>query len=312
MKDEVWFGYHLPPEGRDFEVMKSACITAEKAGLDLFTITDHLMNMGDPHGEGGHPLECWTLLGALSAVTNKIRLGPLVGCYGYRHPTLLAKIATTVDIISNGRLVMGIGAGWHEAEFKGFFGGFPSIAERVQGYSETLAILDSMFKNKFTTYNGQQFSANNTLNNPGPIQEHVPLMVGAFGPRTIRIATEYADIIHCLFEPTLEKVASQKQKIIDGAKKTGRDPDQIRMAAGYQIWLDPTPEQHESRVMNLVRRNNISRDQAEDMLKAMPSTPEQHIDELNSLIANGVKVFTFVGETDKLPNFAEKVLKKVR
>lgn len=312
MGNEVWFGYHLPPEGRDFEAMKAACLTSEEAGLDLFTTTDHLMNMGNPQGEGGHPLECWTLLGALGAITNKIRLGPLVSCYGYRHPTILAKIATTVDIISNGRLVMGLGAGWHEAEFKGFFGKFPSIGERVQGYIDTLAIVDSMFKNKFTSYAGKMYSANNTLNDPSPVQKHVPMMVGAFGPRTIRIATQYADIIHCVFEPTVEKVEAQKQKIIEGAKKTGRDPDQIRIGAGYQLWIDPTPEQQEKRILNLIRRNKITREQALSMLESMPVTPEQHVQEIQSLIANGVSVFTFVGPTDKVPIFADKVLKKIR
>ena len=82
----------------------------EESGFDLLTITDHLMNMRDPNGVNNHPLECWTTLAGLASVTETIKLGPLVSCYGYRRPSILAKMATTVDIISDGRLIFGIGA----------------------------------------------------------------------------------------------------------------------------------------------------------------------------------------------------------
>ena len=112
--------------------MKKAVHLVEDSGYDLFTVTDHFMNMADPEGQYNHPLEAWTLLAALAAETSNIRLSPLVSCYGYRRPTVLAKMATTVDIISGGRLIFGIGGGWHEAEFKGFMGKFPS-GPRSQG-----------------------------------------------------------------------------------------------------------------------------------------------------------------------------------
>ncbi len=121
----ISFGIHTPPEGKNFDTMREYCQTAERLGYDLFTITDHFMNMMDPAGHDNHPLECWTTLAGLGAITDRIALGPLVSCALYRHPTVLAKIATTVDIISKGRLIFGVGAGWHEMEFKGFMGQFP-------------------------------------------------------------------------------------------------------------------------------------------------------------------------------------------
>lgn len=102
MLKDIWFGVHVPPEGRDFEEMKRICLAVEEAGFDLFTMTDHFMNMRNPNNPGNHPLECWTTLAALACMTNKIKLAPLVSCYGYRRPTVLAKMATTVDIISGG------------------------------------------------------------------------------------------------------------------------------------------------------------------------------------------------------------------
>src|SRR3989304_2181964 len=92
------FGIHVPPEGKDFKTMGELCQAAEDLGYDLFTMTDHFMNMANPAGRENHPLECWTALAGLAAVTRKISLGPLVSCVNYRHPTVLAKIATTVDI----------------------------------------------------------------------------------------------------------------------------------------------------------------------------------------------------------------------
>ena len=111
MARDIWFGVHVPPEGKNFDQMKSICRRVEEGGFELFTITDHLLNMQNPNGPSNHPLECWTTLAGLAAVTSKIKLASLVTCYKYRRPTVLAKMATTVDIISNGRLILGIGAG---------------------------------------------------------------------------------------------------------------------------------------------------------------------------------------------------------
>lgn len=312
MTKEIWFGYHLPPEGTGFEGMKNACLTAEKVGLDLFTTTDHFMNMANPMGEENHPLECWTLLGALAAITDKIRIGPLVSCYGYRAPALLGKIATTLDIISNGRLVMGLGAGWHEQEFKGFYGRFPPTKERLQGFEDTLGIVYSMFKNKHTTYKGKIFSTEKTLNSPPPIQQHVPMMIGAFGEKMIRLATKYADIIHSMFDPSPDYLAQQKQKIITGCEKTGRNPQEIRIGTGYTIWLDPTKEEINQRVKRLQIWNNIPEDTARQIVANAPSTPEAHIETIQEAISNGISVITLFGQPHKLQTFAEEVISKIR
>ncbi|MFX1396833.1 MAG: LLM class flavin-dependent oxidoreductase [Promethearchaeota archaeon] len=273
---DIWFGYHVPPEGLDFETMKKICLTAEDIGLDLFTITDHLMIMTNPMGKENHPLECWTLLAALASVTNTIRLGPLVSCHGYRAPTLLAKIATTVDIISNGRLVMGLGAGWHEAEFRGFYGEFPPARVRIQGFEDALNIVSSMFRNEHTTYKGKLFSVENMLNSPLPIQEDVPIMAGVFGNLTIKIAARHADIIHCLFDPTPDRVEMRRVQIAKACKDIGRSPDDIRLAAGYTLWLDPTEEEIAGRTTRLKNMNQLSAKEAEQIVKNTPSTPDAH------------------------------------
>jgi alkanesulfonate monooxygenase SsuD/methylene tetrahydromethanopterin reductase-like flavin-dependent oxidoreductase (luciferase family) len=312
MNNDIWFGYHVPPEGLDFEQMKKICLIAEDVGIDLFTITDHFMNMMNPMGKENHPLECWTLLAGLAAVTKKIRLGPLVSCYGYRAPTLLAKIATSVDIISNGRLVMGLGAGWHQAEFKGFYGKFPPTRERIQGFEDTLAIVHSMFHNENTSYNGKIFSVENTLNSPLPIQKEIPIMTGAFGKLTIQISTRYADIIHCLYDPAPEMVEKRKIQIIENCKDIGRNPDDIRIAGIYTLWLNPTEDDISRRVMRLKSSGQVSTKEANEIVKSAPSTPDAHIEAIQELINRGMRVFTFMGSIDNLKIFGEKVISKLK
>ncbi|WXG39313.1 MAG: LLM class flavin-dependent oxidoreductase [Candidatus Freyarchaeum deiterrae] len=310
-KLEVWFGYNFTPEGANFEAMKNTCLAAEKAGIDLFTVSDHFMNAINPKIEENNPLECWTLLGALAAVTKKIHLGPLVSCYAYRAPTLLGKIATTLDIISKGRLVMGLGACWREAEFKTFYGRFPPTKERLQGFDDTLAIVKSMFQNEYTTYKGKIFSVENVLNSPRPIQEHVSIIAGVFQNKSIQIATRYADIIHCIFDPTPEKVANYKLKIKEGCQKTGRNPKEIRIGATYSIWLDPTEQEIKQRVAAL-QLANIPEEKAKQIIADIPSTPDAHIEAIRELIKSGVKVFTLMGTLPKLVTFAEKVVSKLK
>jgi len=241
MSKEIWFEIHAPPEGKSFEEIKQICQTAEEAGFDLFTITDHFMNMRNPRGVGNHPLESWTTLAALAAVTKKIKLGTLVTCYAYRRPTVLAKMATTVDIISGGRLIFGIGAGWHEEEFNGFIGSFPSAKERLRGLLETIEICKSMFTSERTTYHGRLYTVNNVLNSPQPIQKPIPILVGGSGEKvTLKIAAKYADISHLitsgLSEVTdLSELDHKLSVLKKHCEAIGRDYNDIRKATF--IWL---------------------------------------------------------------------------
>jgi F420-dependent oxidoreductase-like protein len=235
MSTKIWFGIHAPPEGRGFEETKQICQTAEETGFDLFTITDHFMNMRNPSGVGNHPTESWTTLAALAAVTKKIRLATLVTCYAYRRPTVLAKMATTVDIISGGRLILGIGAGWHEEEFKGFMGIFPSAKERLRGLLETIEICRSMFSSEHTTYKGRLYTVSNVLNSPQPFQKPIPILVGGSGEKvTLRIAAKYADISH-LFASDLSELDHKLSVLKRHCETLGRDYNSIRKATSMNL-----------------------------------------------------------------------------
>jgi F420-dependent oxidoreductase-like protein len=256
-------GVHVPPEGKDFETMKRLCQTAESLGYDLFTMTDHFMNMANPSGRQNHPLECWTALGGLAAVTGRIFLGPLVSCVNYRHPTVLGKIATTLDIISNGRLLFGIGAGWHEIEYRGFMGRFPSARERLDGLEDAVQICRSMFTNEFTNYAGKLYSARDTLNSPRPVQKPIPIMIGGAGERrTLKIAAKYADIAHIIADSTQE-LGRKIEVLMKHCSKVSRDVSSIRIASGLRPLLDASPEEIKTQVEWMATRRGVPTVEAE-------------------------------------------------
>jgi F420-dependent oxidoreductase-like protein len=234
---KIMFGPHFPPEDKTFTQMRVACQAAEEQGYDHFTITDHFYPMRPPNSPG-YPLECWSTLAGLAAVTNRIRLGPLVTCVGYRPPTLLGKIATTVDDISNGRLILGIGAGWHEAEYKAYYGQFPTVGEREDNLDEAAQILHSMLHTRETSFKGKRYTVQNLVNLPQPVQKYVPIMIGGGGEkRTLRIAAKYADISH-FFADTPDQVEQKITVLKQHCRRERRDFSEIKLATG----LTPTFE----------------------------------------------------------------------
>ncbi len=310
----IVFGLHVPPEGRSFEEMKNMCLAAERLGFDLFTVTDHFMNMGRPDGPNSHPLECWSTLAGLAAVTHKIRLGPLVSCYYYRSPTVLAKMATTIDIISNGRLVFGIGAGWHQQEFKGFMGRFPSVEERMKGLEETVHICRSMFTHERTSFKGKLYHVNNVLNSPLPIQRPPPIMVGGGGLRkTLLIAAKYADISHFAFNPTEEVLNRKLHALKKHCKAEKRDFETIRKGISIRPIIGFTEREIETTLTKAARRRRMAVDEYREELGPFVGTPDQCIEVMSKYIQKGVTFFTLgFPNLEDAKFFTEEIVQKLR
>lgn len=225
----ITFGVHCPPEGLTFNQMRETCLAAEEQGYDLFTMTDHFYPMRPE--SLGYPLDCWSTLAGLAAITKKIRLGSLVSCVWYRHPAVLGKIATTIDIISNGRLILGIGAGWHETEFKAYFGQFPSVKEREDALQEAAQILRSMLHRRETNFIGKRHHVEKLINMPSPIQNPIPLLIGGGGEkRTLRIAAMYGDISHFSGARDDPAIVERKINILkEHCNKVGRNFSEITL-----------------------------------------------------------------------------------
>lgn len=312
--NEVMFGVHVAPEGRDFKELKSLCLGVERLGFDLFTISDHFMNMARPDGPDRHPLECWSTLAGLAAVTSKIRLGPLVSCYYYRPPTVLAKMATTVDVISNGRLIFGIGAGWHEKEFYGYFGRFPAVKERMNGLEETVQICKSMFTHERTSFSGKLFHIDNALNAPLPVQRPIPIMVGGGGEkRTLKIAARYADISHLAFNPSVEELNHKLAVLKRHCEAANRDFNEIKKGISASPIVGLTAEEIEAKIQQRAERRGMSLDEYKKQVGSVGGTPEQCVQNMQMYIDKDVSLFTFgflnLGEAKV---FADHVMRKLR
>ncbi len=235
-----WFGLHLPlytfpdtPTDRLFDHVVEQARAAETAGFGLVTVMDHL-NQIPGVGRPDEPmLEAWSVLAALARETKRVRLGTLVTGVTYRNPALLAKTATTLDVISGGRAVFGLGAAWYEAEHDAFGFDFPRIGERMDRLDEALTIARAMFTNERSSFDGRHYTTRDVLNIPQPVQPGGPrIMVGGGGEqRTLKIAAKHADLTHWF--PLGFDVLARKTGILAGyCEAIGRDPGDHRAHDG--------------------------------------------------------------------------------
>ena len=166
---------------------------AEELGYDSIWVYDHFHNVPRPAHEA--VFECWTTIAAISQLTSRIRLGQMVGCNSYRNPGLLAKITSTIDVISGGRLDWGIGAGWYENEYRGYGFEFPTPKDRIGMLRETVEIVKSMWTQPETTYNGEYYELSRANCDPKPLQDpHPPVWIGGGGEQlTLRVVARHAD-----------------------------------------------------------------------------------------------------------------------
>ncbi len=207
---------------------------AEEVGFDSIWIGDHLL-YEDP--ESG-PWEAWTLLSALAAVTERVELGPLVACAGFHPPGLLAKMAATIDEVSGGRFILGLGAGWNAREFAAF--GLP-FDRRVSRFAESFAILQGLLAGERVTLQGEYHSADDNVLLPRPARR-VPLMIGSNGPRMLSIALPHADWWNTWYRDygnTPEGFAKLNAEISEAAEKAGRNPAEIKRSACAHVIVDP-------------------------------------------------------------------------
>lgn len=199
----------------------SMASAAESAGFDSLWIEDHLLFRFDETHEQG-PWECWSTLAALAAVTKRVHLGPLVTCTGYRNPALLAKIADTVDEISGGRLILGLGAGWHEPEYVAF--GYP-FDHRVSRFEESLTIIHGLLRHGRVDFSGTYESARDCELRPrGPRPHGPPIMIGSSGPRMLGLLARYGDIWNAWARNSLAEIVADRELVDAALERAGRDP----------------------------------------------------------------------------------------
>jgi probable F420-dependent oxidoreductase len=211
---------------------------ADAAGWHGVWLADHYMpNTGDLRPARGDVYECWALLPALAAVTGRIRLGTLVSPTSVHHPALLAKRAATIDRLSGGRMVLGLGAGWQLNEHHAYGIDLEPPGKRVSRFSEAITIVHSMLTEDSTTFDGEFYTITDAPCDPKPVQSPLPLLVGTRGPRMLRIAARHASEWNTWTAPDL---ADARARLREACEAVDRDPATMWTSVNALVDLDAT------------------------------------------------------------------------
>jgi probable F420-dependent oxidoreductase len=216
-----------PPYSR----IRELGLQSERLGFDSLWVYDHLLFRFDGQAElGVH--ECWTVLAALAEATERVTLGALVMCTGYRNPGLLAKMAAALDEISGGRLVLGIGAGWHDPEYDAF--GYPKD-KKVSRFAEATDVICSLIRTGRADFEGEYVTARNAMMLP-PARPGLPILIACEGPRMLGLTARYADAWNTAWygEPD-DRLSTQRDALRQACEKAGRDPAEIEITVGVTV-----------------------------------------------------------------------------
>jgi len=265
-------------------------------------VYDHFHTVPEPSEEATH--EAWTLMAAFAAVTGRVRLGQMCTCMSYREPTYLAKVAATVDAISEGRVEMGIGAGWYEHEWRAYGYGFPRAGERIKRLEEGVEIFRQMWTTGTATLDGEHYQVDGALCRPLPLQgttvpgsktNGIPMWIAGGGEKkTLRIAAQYADYTN--FDGSPEGFAHKSEVLEGHCRDLGRDFGEIVRSANYNVVIGRDEREVQNRldwIREQYLRAGLTPEKADDQVKAAASgpavgTPEQIVETFRALQAQGM------------------------
>jgi F420-dependent oxidoreductase-like protein len=300
----IHFGVSLPQIKRTWEETRAAAQEFEALGFDSVWLNDHLYGIPGPQ----LPIfEAWTTLSAVGAITSRVQLGTLVSPIGFRNPALLAKMVATLDNISDGRVIVGLGGGWFEMEFSGYGFDFPPLAVRLRQLDEGAALMKRMWTEEQPTFTGKQFHAASVYCEPKPVRKpHPPILIGGGGEKVLlRIAAKQADIWNNLAVHQAQlahKVALLRQH----CQAVGRDPRSIQISQQTMVVIgkDAADAQAKVEKAQAIYGGHLG--------QGIAGTPQQCIDKIQQHIAAGCTMFIieFFGRDTREPArlFAETVL----
>jgi F420-dependent oxidoreductase-like protein len=276
------FGAQLWPSATSWAGFRDAAIAAEDAGWDSVWTWDHLLAIFGPWEQP--ILEGYTALAGIAPVTKRIRLGLMVGANTFRNPGLTAKIATTLDHVSDGRAVIGIGGAWFEREHDAFgidFGA--SAGERLDHLDEAVMLMRRLFDGERVTYAGRFYTFHDALCQPRPVQAKLPILIGGSGPRkTLRTTARYADAWNT--SGTVDKVRRSLDTLQQHCADVGRDPREIELTVSFPIVIRDTARAAREALDEILVHNG-AKDLGADVILLGP--PQQLADELRPYLDLG-------------------------
>ncbi len=308
----IRFGIQTPQQHTSWQEMLSLWQEADALGFDTAWTFDHLIPIFS-HPEGPC-LEGWTTLAALAVATRKVRLGVLVTGNTYRFPPLLAKMATTVDIISQGRLILGLGAGWFELEHRLYGIPFPKVADRLAMLDEALEVIKRLWTEEKAHFTGKYYQLSDAPFFPKPVQSpHPPILVGAGGERVaLGIVARHADIWNTFGSPEVfrRKVALLNQH----CQKAGRDPHAIEKSVLIQMALTSDPAEKRRALERYAATWKTTPEEAREWM--LVGDPEEIREQVRRFAAVGVTHFVLSlyppYDRASLRRFAQEVIPAFR
>ncbi|MFZ0329275.1 MAG: LLM class F420-dependent oxidoreductase [Nitrososphaeraceae archaeon] len=303
------FDYRNQDTYQIIDSLKTLISKAENADFDSFWVMDHFHQIRFVGNPEEPMLESWTTISALAGMTTRIKLGTLVSGIVYRHPSILAKIGATLDVLSKGRLFMGIGAAWNQEESFAYGIPFPSTMERLLRLEEVIQILRKMWTQSTTTFNGRYYQIKDAYCNPHPLQKpHPPIMVGGGGERnTLKIVAKYADA--CNLFGSIETIRRKLNILNEHCKSVRRDYDSILKTKLGIVLIDNDHEALTKKVNEMFR--GMPKEQIREFV--IYGTEEDVLREIISLEDAGIQYFIVdldpSRELEQLELFANKIMK---
>ncbi len=309
--------FPTPNPYEQFLFSKNVALEAEKLGYDAGYVYDHFIPYYGNNSKGPF-FEAYTLLTAIASTTSRLRIGQVVTCNSYRHPSLLAKMTSTLDAISNGRLEFGIGAGWFEQEYNSYGYKFDSASSRIEQLDESLTIIKKMWKNEKSTFKGKHYSIKDAMCNPKPVQNpHPTVMVGGAGSKLMEVVAKHATRYNHPFgtpETLEEKINLLKAK----CKLANRKYNEIENSVLLRVLVGKDDDDVKQIISGLKKKNESI---ADFILRSKDSialgTPEGVAEYLKRYQRIGINYFivNFVGlskSLDMLSIFSSKVIPILR
>ena len=314
-----WRGGDLPLEQennpvKQYKFSKSIAIAADDLGFDSLYAYDHLI----PHYKADvekNIFECFTLLSAIAAITDKIKIGQIVACNSYRNPALLAKMLSTLDVISNGRAELGIGAGWYEQEYNAYGYDFSSNLIRIKQLDESLNIIKAMWTKKTSSFEGNYFKVKDAICEPKPIQYPYPtIMVGGEGEKyMLKVVAKHADRYN-LFFGSPQEMKRKISLVKEHCNSIGRNEDEIDYSVVLPVILIESEDKISQTLRQYKRKDKTIQEYIQYLVGGITvGTPEKIVKGLNEYTNVGVSHFVihFIKLDEKiLKEFKLKVISK--
>ena len=306
------FGIQTPQEGTTYDALATHWREAEALGYDSVWLDDHFYAV--IRGAAEPQMDGFMLLAALAGTTERIQIGLLVACNSYRHPGLVAKMAASIDVISKGRFIHGMGAGWYQQEYEAFGYDFPPAGVRLAQLDEALRLQKLLWTEESATFAGEHYRLANAVCSPKPVQKpHPPIMIGGGGEKVLlRLVARHADLWNCSGTP--EELAKKLAVLRRHCEAEGRPFDAIEKSWFGNVIVDADPARARQRLERMATAWGSSADQMER--RALAGTPERVAERIREYQAVGIT--KFVGMFGRVEDmratrlFAERVMPAVR